>query len=87
MYISGNLQIIWWFPETATWSNYKKKWYCVIITLKNSYFSNNCLKPSTQLVMWLDALCLNMTSSQTTSHGFYELCIYSVMDGSKDDIL
>jgi len=25
MYISGNLQIIWWFPETATWSNYKKK--------------------------------------------------------------
>jgi len=30
---------------------------------------------------------LNMIPTQTTSHGFHELCIYSVMDGSKDDIL
>jgi hypothetical protein len=58
-----------------------------IITLENSCFSDGCLKPNTQLVMWLDALCLNMIPTLTTSHGFYELCIYSVMDGSKNDIL
>jgi hypothetical protein len=59
----------------------------VIITVENSYFLDSCLKLNTQLVMWLDDLRLNMIPTQTTSHGFYELCIYSVMDGSKDDIL
>lgn len=49
------------------------------------YFSDSCLKPNSQLVMWLDALCLNMMHTQSTE--YKELCIYSVMDGSKDDIL
>jgi len=43
----------------------------MIITLENSDFSDSCLKANTQLVMWLDALCLNMIPTQTKSHVFY----------------
>jgi hypothetical protein len=74
----------------VSWNSYMvqlQKRYFMIITVENSYFSDSCLKPNTQLVMWLEALCLNMIPTQTTSHGFCDLCIYSVMDGTKDDIL
>ena len=32
------------------------------------YFSDSCLKPNSQLVMWLDALCLNMMHTQSTEY-------------------
>jgi hypothetical protein len=37
--------------------------------------------------MWLDAFCLNKIPTMSTTPGFKEFHIYSVMDGPKDDIL